>query len=425
VRTYDRQVCLKRHNLAEQSERIPSQEEVKAPKILPEVSDVLLKYAYPLEVMDLLKKKEVPQGSRSEALMLLGYSLAEMGLPSDEIYALIQHKDKSWGKYVNRADKKTRYASIVQTAKTKYPKAVSGGTEEAPEEQQPGRDLLVLGWNSLAAYTVDFDWVVEGMFMQNTMNILGGKAGTGKTQLSIRFAENLALGREHFLGFPIPKPRKVLFLSLELNLVGVKIFQELMNKTLTDDERETLEKNLLIVPVGNPIDLTSPFGQESINYLIEQWEPDVLMVDSMGSSVPGGLAKTEKVSELLWFNDRLNTKGVSTWYITHPRKSEAAQSQNRRPSLDDLFGDVYQVNRARGVYGLHDTKKEGKLELITLKQSFAKNEHKGLFIERSDDLNFSVTEPPKSSSNGKKSSSLLDHYSSNEETPGNAAMEGI
>lgn len=368
----------------------PKTTEAYVPDVLIPVTDIILRYPFNENARDLMKTKKLVEGHDwSGALVSLAYSLAEMGLTTVEIFSVLKHKDTQWVVYANRADQHRRLAEIVQIAKDKYP----NGVEEEVQPAAPGADFLVLGWRSLKEYVVNYEWVAEDMWLKDTMNVMAGKAGVGKTQLSLRFGQALALGRPDYLGYKIPSQRKVLFLSLELGVGGIKFFQDTMWPSFTEDEIDVLEQQLIVVPVGNTVNLASQWGQEAVNYLIEQYEPDVLMTDSMGSSVAGSLAKSELTSELLAYNDRLNSRGISTWFISHPRKWEVSQSARKRPTLDDLFGDVYIGNRARGVFALYDTNKEDKLELINLKQSFTKDK-RSRFLLRDEHLDFHLTDPP-------------------------------
>jgi hypothetical protein len=361
--------------------------EIELPKILPEAPDVLLKYRFSDEAARMMKLDSLPPNKRSEGIMAFAFALAEMGMENAEIFVLLAHKDKKWGKFFKREDRVQRYLDIVRVAKEKHPKALAEG-EIDPEVPPPGTNLLILGWRSLQEYEADFDWVVENMWAENTMNILFGQSGIGKTQVSMRFAMSMALGREEFLGFKIPKKRKVTMLSLEMGIHGVKYFQTQMAKGLTEEEANELEENFQIIPVGNPIDLSTPYGQDSIRYLLDQTQPDVLMVDSMGSAVPGELAKEDPLARMLAFNDRINGSGVATWFISHPRKQSAEASASRRPTLNDLYGGFQQHGRARGVYAIHQGK--ASLELLALKQTFAASSDEPIHIKRVDGLDFQV-----------------------------------
>ena len=363
--------------------------------ILPSTADTVFKYPFPFEVQELYRLGEPPTKAdgtsrRSEALLALANMFADMGMTNEEMYVMLESKDKVWKKYFDRPDKKERYLALIQKARSRPPKDEGETSQNYSEAPLPGREIPIFGWSSLVALEVQTSWIAKNMWHEDTANVIVAKEGLGKTQITMRLGMALALGHDKFLDWELTRQRKCLFMSLELNTVGIKIFQDIMNETLNDKEREVLEEYFKVVPLGEPLDLTTPWGQEALDYILEETQAKVLLLDSMGSAVPGGLSKEEPIAAFLRYNDILNNRGISTWYISHPRKTEAVGAKPRRPTSDDLYGGSFQKNRARGILGLHQEPGDDSIELEVLKQSFAPKDHRYRILERTEDLNFKL-----------------------------------
>lgn len=58
-------------------------------------------------------------------------------------------------------------------------------------------------------------WIVEGLVGEKRKGVIFGKAKQKKTMLALQLAECVATGRD-FLGMKVPKPRKVVYLNMEI-----------------------------------------------------------------------------------------------------------------------------------------------------------------------------------------------------------------
>jgi hypothetical protein len=149
-----------------------------------------------------------------------------------------------------------------------------------------------------------------------------------------------------------------------MNHAGIKYFIEIMAKDFSDEELATLEENLMVAPIGEPLLLDTPDGQSILTGLLEYHQPDGLFFDSMGSATSGDLSQEGPVKQIMGYNDHLRNKyGIWTWYIHHQRK---AQGDNKKPNkLSDVYGNQYLVNRATSVVLLWPAK--DRIEVTDLK----------------------------------------------------------
>ncbi|HET7713984.1 MAG TPA: AAA family ATPase, partial [Patescibacteria group bacterium] len=330
---------------------IDSVDDAESPSsVIPDVADVILQYAWPSDAIALYRT-QTPH-DRSNALMALGYHCAEMGMADAEIYSVVRNADDRWGKFKGRTDRHKRLLDLVTRVRLKYP------IKEVAEDVYP-----VFGFRSLLSTEIELSWVIPGLLEANGYMLLVGPSGVGKTQWSLRWAINLALGR-NFLGFQISDPQRILFVSCEMNHAGIKYFMDIMAKDMSDADLAILEENFLIAPIGEPLFLDTPDGQSVLTDLIEYHKPNGFIFDSMGSATSGDLSSEGPVKAIMGFNDHLRNKyDIWTWYIHHQRK---AQGDNKKPNkLSDVYGNQYLVNRATSVVCLWPMK--DRIEVIDLK----------------------------------------------------------
>lgn len=372
---------------------------------LPSVETVLLRYALTPDVIRLLQS-EIPEGKRSDAIMQMAYACAEIGMSNNEIFVLLLSFDDRIGKFKGRKDREKQLARIITTARNKYPDSPS------PSQETEEQSLLAFDYKSFMATEIIIDWVIEPMLMDYGSMLMAGPSGIGKTQLSLQFIKHIALGKD-YLHYKIDRPRKILFLSLEMGHPSLQHFMKIQDAGLTDSERELLARNLIIVPLGEPLALNTPVGQSQAIMLLDKFKPEGLFVDSVGSSIIGNIGNAETVQPLLAFNDHVSKHyGCFTWYIHHTRKKQVGGGSG--DSQDDVYGDQYLVNRASSVY-LTLPAKEGSIKIKNVKNRMAREEEQ-FTVARTDDLNFIKL-------NENLEKGILDHYK-DKEGP-NIAANGI
>jgi hypothetical protein len=331
---------------------------------IPDIADVILKYPWPADAIKVFRMTSdtVPTGDgrgRNVALVHLGYHCAEMNMSDVEMFSVLRNADDRWGKYKDRNDRNKRLTSIIERVRVKYPSLVYD------EDVIP-----VMGFQSLMDTEIEIEWVIEGLLQEQGYMLFTGPSGVGKTQVSIRLAMHMALGK-NYLEYVIDRPRKVLFFSLEMGHPDFKFFLQMMQEGLTDDERNLLERNFIVVPYGEPLYLDSERGKAQFEAIIKDVEPEGVFIDSVGSTTTGSISDEGTVKKIVDYNDHLRKKySVFTWWIHHMRK---AQADNKKPNkLSDVYGNQYLVNRATSVYCLWP--KGTKIEVIPLKKRLAKLE---------------------------------------------------
>jgi hypothetical protein len=342
---------------------------------LPDVTQVVLKYAWPKYASEHYLTQIFPVGSRSEALMKLGYYCIEMGMNDLETYSILYNADSRWQKFNSRTDRLQRLSEIISRARLKYPTK----TNTTSERLQP------IGTLSLIRSERKVEWLIPGLLESMGSMLLTGPSGVGKSQFTLNSSIALALGLP-FLNFQILKPTKVLFVSLEMGWPQIQWMTEKITQGMSAESLRLLEQNLHIIPLGEPFHLNQESAQKEFEKLLGEGEYDGFIIDSLGSAISGNLGNPEHVQPYIdWIDKTRNKYRCFAWGIHHHRK---ANGDNKRPNkLDDVYGDQYITARATSVYCLWPTKSE-QIEVIPLKKRMDKLEAPW-YIERNSNLQFS------------------------------------
>lgn len=306
---------------------------------IPPVEDVIALRKFPGTVW-ILFRKGVPEGSRSDGLMALGYHLAELQFRDDEILSLLINADQRWGKFAGRDDQLLRLSQIIQIARSKYPLINVEVTER----------FRTYGFDALLKVEAHMEWVWEGLLQKAGYFLLTGPPGIGKTQFSLDFGQHTVLGKD-FLERNVPEPLRVGFVSLEMGLVDLKAFVEQQSAFWDTDEIVQLEEGFKFLPLGEPLHLNNQKEQEFLEEWIAEHKLDGVIIDSLGSTTSNELSDESSAKVLMDFNDRLRQRhNCFTFYVHHNRKSTG---DNKKPNkLDDVYGNRYLTARATTVYCL-------------------------------------------------------------------------
>lgn len=351
---------------------------------IPEAIEVVAKYPWAREDWLLFILKELPTkegkppgvGYRNEILAKLGHVCIEMGMSNAEAFAILLHADNRWGKFKGQRRQKKQLISILNYCRTRHP--------IAPIEDEVDSPFRVFSWDEFKNHEIKIDWVVKDLVHKKGIVVIAGPPGAGKSQLSLRFMEAMAKGR-NFLKWQIDKPRKMLFVSLEMPHEEVKYFLDIMNMEETDEHRE----NFNILPYGASMSLLDVANQGQLIDKINEFQPEGIIIDSLGTALGKNLNGDEEILKLFHFIkfQIIRNFGCFVWFVHHPRKGQIG---NKVPDkLDDLYGNTYIAGQATTVMMLND--KGGILELSNPKLRMAA-EFKTLKLRRTPDLNFNMFE---------------------------------
>lgn len=362
--------------------------------VIPKVLDVVAKYKWEPEPWALFMASDVKEGSRSSALTKIALNALEMGMSNSETMAILYSADDRVKKFKDRTDRKERLLSLLKYALNKIAKD-SKTLKKTVLESFSFREFF--------EQDVVMEWVLPGILAKQGSAIIAGPPEVGKTQVSLQTAIHLGLGKE-FLGWKPDRCWKTVILSLEMNHAHLMYFLKAMRKDLSVEEMDILHENLIIVPLGEPLDLGKPQDQEKLNEVMDRYRPEGLITDSLGLAMHG-LNSDEDVNNTFGYINGIvrNKFRAFNWFVHFPRKGQVG---NRRPkSLDDLYGNRYiggQIDLGLLLWPTGDS-----IELSQIKNRLG-SPFVPKMIKRTANLNFTLSTVGLDKSNSQPSTGIMD-----------------
>lgn len=283
-----------------------------------------------------------PDG-RSGTLASLGYFGAENGFTDEQIYAILLDADNRWEKYKGRHDQEKRLVEIIARARAKHgymaPSDITLDGIIGTDAPVVTDKKMVYSFRELADLDIKVDWMLQGLLRNEGVGIITGAPGVGKTQLAIQLGAHVALGWD-FIGWKnLTTPKKVLMFSLEMDLVPLSIFWRAIKGEYAT-QIEDLHRNFQIVPLGEGIPFESKQGQMFVDKIIEQQQPDLVIIDSLQKITAKELSDEVAVKMMLEFSDKMRIKHHTAMVFVHHNRKKSADASNVA-DLDELYGSRY------------------------------------------------------------------------------------
>lgn len=345
---------------------------------LPPRDQILAKYRFTYDALDLLFKDEVPKGSRSDALARLVHECLELGLSNEETYVLLEERDRVWGKYVGRSDREKRLEATIRNVRARK-SFVAEVTHGAPE---------VYRFKDFMNTDIKLKWAIEGLLPVAGSMVIFGKPGIGKSTFSLRLAINLALGMEKFLLWNIMRKQRVLFVSLEMQHYEVKQFLEDMK--IPEDQEDELQEQFCIWPIGNPYPFDTPDQQLELIQKIKTHKIECIIIDSLSIAMYGSVKDDDAIKRLNSFlnEDVRRDLKCSYIFIHHPRK-KGIEENRKDEQQDDAFGSTYINANAQTVVVLSSQTGSSKVHVKLLKTRMSTG-MKDFYVERTPNRGFQL-----------------------------------
>jgi hypothetical protein len=297
---------------------------------------------------------------RSSAMARMAYSGAEQGWSDAQIMSMLIDIDNRWGKYAGRRDRETRYLiPLVNRARQKH--GYSGSLSDLAmsallQQQTPtaGDEATKMVWGFEDFVNTEFkiDWMLEDLFAVGGFGLLVAHPGVGKTTLAIQLGAQLALGHDHFLKWKnTGGAKKILFLSLEMGKPPLNHFLSLISNTYQD--KKMLNRNFLVAPFGTPVPLDTPEGQQFITNLLDEYMPDILIIDSLQKISSKELTDEQAVKNLIHYLSNIRAKYNTSLLVIHHNRKKPNDAQKKSIELSDVYGSTYIATDADFVMNLH------------------------------------------------------------------------
>ena len=302
---------------------------------------------------------------RSSAMARMAYYGAEQGWTDPQILAVLVDVDNRWGKYATRRDREARYLiPLIDRARQKH--GYSGSLTDLAmsallTQQKPvdGAEAtkMVWGFDDFVNEEFHISWMLEDLFAVGGFGLLVAHPGVGKTTLAIQMGAQLALGQERFLKWNnIGGAKKVLLLSLEMGKPPLNHFLGLISNSYPD--KKTLNRNFLVAPFGQPIPLDTEQGQQFLSNLMDEYMPDVLIIDSLQKISSKELTDEQAVKNLIHYLSTVRNKYNTSLLVIHHNRKKPNDAQKKSVELSDVYGSTYIATDADFVMNLHATTQE-------------------------------------------------------------------
>jgi len=343
---------------------------------LPTRDEVLARYKWTYDALDLMFKV-VEKGKRSQALARLAHECAEIGLSNEEIYVMVEERDRVWGKFVGRNDREKRLQGFILTVRSKravVAEIVQGATE-------------VYRFNDFMKTTIVLKWAVEGLLPVAGSMVIFGSPGIGKSTFSLRLAMSLSLGDESFLNWKIINRQKTLFISLEMQHDELKQF--FLDMQLTEEKNEALQDWFHIWPIGHAYPFDTPDQQIELLKYIDMHKIELIIIDSLSLSMYGSVKDDDDIKRLNSFlnEDVRKARKCGYIFIHHPRKD--GMDVKKVKDQSDSFGSMYITANAQTVVLLSQKPGSVKMHVEMIKTRLSIGEEK-FEIERTSDRGFKL-----------------------------------
>jgi archaellum biogenesis ATPase FlaH len=302
---------------------------------------------------------------RSTAMARMAYYGAEQGWTDPQIMAVLVDVDNRWGKYVTRRDREARYLiPLIDRARQKhgYSGSLTDLAMSALLTQQKPADgaeatKMVWGFDDFVNEEFHISWMLEDLFAVGGFGLLVAHPGVGKTTLAIQMGAQLALGQEKFLKWNnIGGAKKVLLLSLEMGKPPLNHFLGMISNSYPD--KKTLNRNFLVAPFGQPIPLDTEQGQQFLSNLMDEYMPDVLIIDSLQKISSKELTDEQAVKNLIHYLSTVRNKYNTSLLVIHHNRKKPNDAQKKSVELSDVYGSTYIATDADFVINLHATTQE-------------------------------------------------------------------
>jgi hypothetical protein len=164
--------------------------------------------------------------------------------------------------------------------------------------------------------------------------------GVGKTWVALEMAISIAIGRD-FLAWPVPKPRRVLFIDGEMPLASLQFrLRSLLGSTPLPDGL-TLISSTLLWQDSAPLNISQPKQQLRVDALLNEMkskgkEPDLIILDNLSSLVTGiDENSNSDLDQFLQWLVKLRSQGYAVMAVHHAGKNGDQRGGSRREDLLD------------------------------------------------------------------------------------------
>lgn len=229
-----------------------------------------------------------------------------------------------------------RYTGIT---KEQFLEVASGLAEDWTDDKKEtqkwgnGKSLIEI----LDAPFIPPDWLIEPILSAGDKGFLVAQYKKGKTLLLMDCALSLSMGRSEWLGFKIPKPRKVLFIRFELK---DRRFNQRLRLMVDGMGGIKLVQSMPIFEYPRGFEITKQSDFDWLKRMIDTHEPDALFLDPFYklTSVMDIKDPKNAMPMIRKFEDlRDGYEELLMWMSHHDKKLTQGQESNSDSAYGPMF----------------------------------------------------------------------------------------
>lgn len=218
--------------------------------------------------------------------------------------------------------------------------------------------------HAMEAEDVREEIIVKNWADELTISLVAGETKVGKSLLCLQLGTCIATGQD-FLGFYIPRARRVLYIQQEIKESDIKRRWKKTASTLTAEQKKALDENFkYVTTTGHPLKLTEPKDKAELFGHVKEAKPDIVMLDPMLTFHDKKEGKSEDMSIVFdHIQDLMNTFNTAVLMVHHFRK---AGNNDESSSVDKARGSSVITDRPDFIITVERINKKYKRDSLQL-----------------------------------------------------------
>ncbi len=219
-------------------------------------------------------------------------------------------------------------------------------------------------------------WLVESLWAEEGVGILGGTPKTGKTWATLELAISVASGRPAFGRFEVPQPGPVVVYPAEDHPGAMRNRIEMLCK----HKGLTLDGLPLYLLEAEQVHLDEEGDRESLEAVLAQHQPRLLVLDPLVRLHKGSESNAQHIAELLGYLRSVQRRFQVAIAVTHHLAKQKTKAAGLQPGQALRgSGDLH----AWGDSNLYLSKLEGGVVAMTVEHRQAPSLEEPLYYKLS------------------------------------------
>ena len=168
----------------------------------------------------------------------------------------------------------------------------------------------------------NFEYLAKPFFQRGGLTIVDGLEGTGKSMLALDLAWRLSKGKSVFGKYKVENPVKVFYLQGDMSMAGFRERKYAMGIEQTPNFisacKDAIEKTNC---ENEKFTFDNKKGLAVLEWLITEFEIDILVIDSLVSFIMGNMSEQEYMSPIMNALKQIaNKHNTHIFMLTHSNK---------------------------------------------------------------------------------------------------------